>query len=176
MTSALATASAASPSESIELAAGYTGVIVVGVSMVMGVIDLVVLVMSSIPALRNTLGFRSRGLQSAINRSKSHQRAVPLLNVAPPIAAAPIQLPPNPPPPVRPNIPTTNNTPQRTKNKPHRPQRLPDPPPAPAPPPAEELSAAEIQMLKEIIESVDEYDRKKAAAASKKNGVDSFDI
>jgi hypothetical protein len=93
VTSGLASANAASPSEGVELAAGCISLIVISLSMLLGVMDLIVLTMTYIPRLRCLLSFRVGGLQSTIAHSaESHdfQHAaaaalqVPMLVIPPP--------------------------------------------------------------------------------------------
>eukprot|EP00658_Telonema_sp_P-2_P050407 TRINITY_DN38448_c0_g1_i1.p1 TRINITY_DN38448_c0_g1~~TRINITY_DN38448_c0_g1_i1.p1 ORF type:complete len:149 (-),score=13.66 TRINITY_DN38448_c0_g1_i1:25-471(-) len=92
LTSALATANAASPSVEVELVAGYMGGVVVGISMVLGVIDMGVLLMTYMPLVRNSLSLRPRDMQSAINRAVEYDSDsndndalnIPLLEVVAP--------------------------------------------------------------------------------------------
>jgi hypothetical protein len=96
VTSALASANAVSPSETVELAAGYISLVVIGFSMVLGIIDMIVLTMAYIPTLRSLLSFRVGGLQTTITYSaKVHavQQTAAALQV-------PMLVIPPPPPPV----------------------------------------------------------------------------
>eukprot|EP00658_Telonema_sp_P-2_P037740 TRINITY_DN27130_c0_g1_i4.p1 TRINITY_DN27130_c0_g1~~TRINITY_DN27130_c0_g1_i4.p1 ORF type:complete len:213 (-),score=11.55 TRINITY_DN27130_c0_g1_i4:401-1039(-) len=69
ITSALATANALSPSQSVELATGYIGAIVMGAAAILGVVEVVVLLLAYLPAIRDVLSLRSRSLQSVLLRS-----------------------------------------------------------------------------------------------------------
>ena len=99
LTSALATANATSPSQAIELATGYIGAVVMGAAAILGIIEVVVLLLAYLPAIRDVLSLRSRSLQSVLVRSMSrneekkrddddnnghhghHQLQVPMLDV-----------------------------------------------------------------------------------------------
>jgi hypothetical protein len=73
LTCALATCNAVAPSGPVELAGGYVGAVVVGTSMVLGIIETAVLVMTYVPMLRSMFSLRQRGLQSILDRSQINE-------------------------------------------------------------------------------------------------------
>jgi hypothetical protein len=96
VTSGLASANAVSPSEGLEVAAGYISSVVIGFSMVLGIVDVIVLTMTYIPALRSLLSFRVGGLQSTI----THSAKVHDVQYAAALQVPMLVIPPPPPPPV----------------------------------------------------------------------------
>ena len=172
LASALATGNEVSPSEKVELAAAYIGVVVLGVSMVLGVVDMVVLCCTYIPPIRKLLSLQHRDLQYAIDQSKRNEiedpadggggavmLQVPMINPA----AAPIQqqqqpmqhpapqhTTPNPNPPLREHDNIQQQPQQQEQEEELQPRQ------------ASEIDD-EDAAIKQIITNLEAYERKEEA-------------
>ena len=185
LTSILATANAVSPSDGVELAAGYVGAVVIGASMILGLIETILLVLTYVPVLREMLSLRPRGLEATLERSSKENDNgalhVPMLVVTGGAAATPPQTTPptiTPPTNLRPTIATATTISAPTTVSPHQhPQPTPAVPatilpiqhptpqhtPQNAPTQSEEEEAIIMRKILEDLEEFErtEYDRKR---------------
>ena len=165
LTACLATANAVSPSSNLELSTSYIGMIVVGISMILGIIDTLVLVITYVPIICELLSLNPRGLNSTIERSKRHRRVVqqqgalqvPMLAaVGAAVGGNPPNLPPNLPLQAAPIV----------DQPPPQPQPREDPPEAPRrrrPRRARRGdSPSEAEIMHQILGELEELDRQEA--------------